>query len=163
MAEKKGRRQVEAAERERRVIELRARGLSFHQISQAGIDGVSSANSAHRIFHRGIGKMPAMAAETYRRLENEKLDVTERKLMGILSNRDTETKDVLRAAQVLTGVFTRRAALNGLDLRPANVDALNGGISTVYVDTSVIMKSRTDPEDSPTPEEIAGYGITNPR
>ena len=152
-AKQKGAIQLETAERERRVIELRARGLTFYQIAQAGIDGVSSANSAQRTFKRGINKIPALAAETYRQLENEKLDVTERKLMSILATKDTETKDTIRAAQVLIGVFARRAAPNGLDLRPANVDALNGGISTVYVDTSVIMKSRTQPGDTATPIE----------
>ena len=143
------------AERDRRVIELRSRGLSFEQIAKAGIDGVSSRQQAWKCFERGIENIPKVAAEQYRALENEKLDVAERRIMAIMANQDTETKDTIRAAQTFVAIAKRRADLNGLDLVPTHTDGL--GISTVYVDTSVLLKSRSQPGDEPTAEELAAY------
>lgn len=150
------RQRISVAERDRRVIELRARSLTYEQIAKAGIDGVGSRQQAFNCFKRGMKNIPKIAAETYRALENEKLDVAERRIMAIMANGDTEVKDTIRAAQTFVAIAKRRADLNGLDLVPTHTDGL--GISTVYVDTSVLLKSRSEPGDEPTAAELAAYG-----
>lgn len=135
--------QKEKAEREARVIELHARGVTFEQIAAQGIPGIGSKQQAHKLWKSGIEKAPKIAATEARFAENQKLDNLERKLNSIVINRDTETKDVIRTAQVLVGVYKRRADLNGLDIRPT--DAPGGGVQTVLVDASVLLKTRRAP------------------
>lgn len=129
----------EMAERDARVIELRARGLSFEQIARANIDGVGDKQQAHRCFKRGIRNITAIRADDWRKLENEKLDVLERKLHGILGAQTTTTNAQIKTAATLLQLHRQRAILNGLNVETGNNTA--GGVQTVFVDTNVLTKS----------------------
>lgn len=146
----------ETAERDARVVELHARGVTFEQIAALNIPGVGDKQQAHRCWKRGIASLPRIVAEEYRQVENVKLDTVERRLNRIL-NPESDPKDVIRAAQVLINLYKRRADLNGLDIRPT--DAPGGsGIQTVLVDASVLLKSRRAPGDAAMEEEDDANG-----
>lgn len=132
------------AERDAKVVELKTRGLTFRQIGAAGLDGVGDASQAYRCFKRALKHLPQVNAERYRQLENEKMDVLERRLQTIMTGDTAATKDQLRAAQTLLSVMRHRAALNGLALQPSG--DLSTGVQTVLVDLGVVTKSLSEPE-----------------
>lgn len=132
--------QKEVAERDRRVIELKTRGLTFAQIAKSGISGVSHAQQAKVCFDRGMKNITQVAAEQYRALENEKLDLVERNLIRILTEGGYETRDKLKAASTMVAVLKRRADLNGIDAQPTD-----GGtnITTVFASSEVLGRTIT--------------------
>ena len=131
---------VAVAERDRRVIELKTRGMTFAQIASAGIDGVSHAQQAKVCFDRGMRNITQVAAEDYRALENEKLDLLERQLIKIITDNGYEVSHKLKAAATMVGVLKRRADLNGIDAQPTD-----GGttITTVFASSDVLGKTIT--------------------
>lgn len=135
--------QKRRAENIARVVEYHARGMTFQQIANLNIEGIGDKQQAHRLWKAGLEALPKIAAEEYRQVENVKLDNIERKLNGIITGAENDTKDVIRAAQTLINAMKRRADLNGLDL--AATDAPGGGVQTVFVDTSVLLKTRRAP------------------
>lgn len=132
------------AQRDATVIEYKVRGFTFRQIGNMGIDGVGDGSQAYRCFKRGMKSIPAVPAEKYRKLENEKMDAVERRLQNIMTKDGADTKDQLRAAQTLLNIMRHRAQLNGLSLQP-NGDAMTG-VQTVLVDMSVVAKSLSEPD-----------------
>jgi len=127
------------AQRDRRVIELKTRGMTFEQIAAAGIDGVSHAQQAKVCFDRGMRNIVQVAANQYRALENEKLDLLERNLTKVLVDPGYDTKDRLKAASTMVTVLKRRADLNGLDAQPT--DENGAAIRTVLLSTDVLSKT----------------------
>lgn len=136
--------QLSRAERDARVIEAKTRGFTFRQIGNMGIDGVGDGSQAYRCFKRGMKSIPAVPAQKYRQLENEKMDSVERRLQAIMTKDGADTKDQLRAAQTLLQVMRHRAQLNGLNLQPSG--DLTTGVQTVLVDMSVVSKSLSEPD-----------------
>jgi hypothetical protein len=131
---------LEIAERDRRVIELKTRGLTFAQIAASGVPGVSHAQQAKVCFDRGMKQIVQVAAEDYRALENEKLDLLERQLTKIITDTGYEVSHKLKAAATMVTVLKRRADLNGLDAQPTD-----GGttITTVFASSDVLGKTIT--------------------
>lgn len=136
---------IEMAERDRRVIELKSRGLTFEQIAKSGIEHVSHPAQAKRCFDRGLANRTKIAADQYRMLENEKLDLAERTVITIMTDSNAERRERLKAADSLVNIAARRAKLNGIDA-PAEVDPGNA-IKTVLVSADVLTKTiRADDE-----------------
>lgn len=134
------RQRIEMAERDRRVIELKSRGMTFEMIAKnGGIDGVSHAAQAKRCFDRGLANRTKIAADQYRMLENEKLDLAERTVVSIMSDTTAERRERLKAADSLVNILSRRAKLNGIDA-PVEVDPGNS-IKTVLVSADVLTKT----------------------
>lgn len=132
--------EVAMHERDARVIEYKSRGLTFRQIAALGIEGVGNASQAHKAFHRGMQQITAVATEDYRALENDKLDALERRANTMLTEEDASASTRINAMRFLLQVYQRRAALNGIDA-PITVDS-DQGISTVFVDTRLLTKTR---------------------
>lgn len=137
---------IAMAERDARVIELKARGMTFEQIAKrGGIEGVSHASQAKRCFDRGLSNRVAVQADQYRALENEKLDLAERTVVAILSDPAAERRERLKAADSLVNIMSRRAKLNGIDAQPAPENGPQ--IKTVLVSSDVLTKTiRADDE-----------------
>lgn len=136
---------IAIAERDRKVIELKSRGMTFEMIAKAGIDGVSHAQQAKKCFDRGLANRVAVAANQYRALENEKLDLAERTVIGIMSDPEEDPKTKLKAAGTLVNIATRRARLNGIDAQPSPDTGTT--IKTVFVSSAVLSKDiRADDE-----------------
>lgn len=114
--------------------------MTFAQIAASGIDGVSHAQQAKVCFDRGMKNITQVAAEQYRALENEKLDLVERQLTKVLTDSGFEVRDKLKAAATLVTVFKRRADLNGIDAQPTD-----GGtnITTVFASAEVLGRTLT--------------------
>lgn len=135
---------LEIARRDRQVIELKSRGLTFDQIAKSGLKGVSHAQQAKRCFDRGLRNITQVAADQYRALENEKLDLLELELTRILTSKSEETKERTKAAQTLVSVYKRRADLNGIDAQPNDTAT---GIKVVLASSDVMNKTiRADDE-----------------
>lgn len=135
---------IKQAETDARVMELVARGMSYRQIAKLGIENVSHASQVGVCVERATKAMKSLPAETYRKVENEKLDGLERRMQALLAREDLSENATIRAVQTLVSVAKRRADLNGLDA-PVVIDAI-GGVQTVFVDTRVLTKSRSEPD-----------------
>lgn len=137
---------IEMAERDRRVIELKARGMTFEMIAKSGqVPGVNHAQSAKKCFNRGLQNRVAVAADQYRELENEKLDLAERTVIAILSDATAERRERLKAADSLINIMARRAKLNGIDAQPTDDNA--AAIRTVLVSAEVLTKTIRPDDD----------------
>jgi hypothetical protein len=100
-------RRIEAAERARRALELRAAGHSFDQIAQ--LAGYRSRQAAHSAVERALLDPLGRAAEVVRLLEAERLErLHEAHWPAALGGSP-------KSSEIVLAVAARRAKLLGLD------------------------------------------------
>jgi hypothetical protein len=125
---------VAAHERERQVLQLFLRGLTWVEIArQIGLTGESGARAA---FDRAVKRVPAKDVELLRKLQSERLNDARRRVYSELAGRQEEVPDPEHPGQMKT-----------ITVRPT--------IEEVYAGVDRIMKIET--------REANLYGLDAPR
>ncbi len=105
-------------ERERRAVEMRARGATYREITQElGVDTAS----AHRMVSRALARVPAEAVKDLRALELLRLEELWRLLARIIQSAVDKPELQLRTIDRMMAVMERTARLMGLDAPPKRV------------------------------------------
>jgi hypothetical protein len=128
--------QLDAAEKKRKALEMRLQGASYPTIAKEL--GYKSHSSAYDVVMAAIAEIPAEPAEKVKALELHKLDRLEVKAnQGLLrSQKDGKPGDP-RWIDVLTKIGERRSKLKGLDV-PTRIDAqVSGGVIVLHTDLDV--------------------------
>lgn len=126
-----------AAEKRKRVLELREQGATFQEIADLvypGKDGApGSRSNAHKAFTQAIKDIPLEKAEEARTLENNRLDRLWLVQFSVAMSAEATRDDKLKAARMCISIMERRAKLNGLDA-PAQVHNIGDGIVNITFD-----------------------------
>ena len=113
-------RRIVATEKQKQAMELRLRGASFEQISQA-LD-YSCASSAYRAVMAALAKVPAPEVTTYRKINTERLNK-----LRINNWKDAE-KGNARAIEIEIKIQQEEARLLGLyEAEKRELGGLSGG------------------------------------
>lgn len=113
---------IEAAEKARKALELRKAGLSYERIAQEV--GWKSKSTAYHQIGKAIDAITAEPAKRLRRLELERLDAVHLALW-----QKAKRGDVLAIDRVIK-IMERRAKLLGLDAPTQTQVEHSGGVST---------------------------------
>jgi hypothetical protein len=135
--------QMDTAERDAEAFRMRSRSRTLREIADAL--GYYDTSHVSRALKRAAERVTLPALEEYRKHEDAKLDVLERKAVEILEAQHLRIRDgevvtfngepvtdagpLLGALRELRGLMDRRAKLHGLD---APVKADFGGSVTVH-------------------------------
>ena len=109
------------ADRERRAVEMRTRGMTYREIGEAL--GVNPA-SAQRMVRRALARVPAEAVNDLRALNLFRLEELWRRLGEILEDAADNPDRQLRTIDRMLAVMIREASLMGLDAPPKRVAAV---------------------------------------
>lgn len=94
-------------EKEARVLSLRRQGITFDRIAQ--VLGYASASGAYNAYRRACLKIIYEEVEETRKMEMDRLDNAQAKIMPAVNRGD------LQAVHALIRIMERRAKLLGLD------------------------------------------------
>lgn len=144
---KTSKRRLEAAENQRKALELRKAGVTFATIAeQLGYRGPSGA---YRAVMSALRKTLQEPADEVRKMETERLDAL---LLALWSQAKSGNQGAIDRT---LKVMERRAKLWGLDM-PTRTDITSGGqpltIALTWGDSNGNGNGNSDPKAIPTPE-----------
>lgn len=89
---------VQARERERQVVQLFIRGLTWIEIGRQL--GYGDESGARRAFNRAVKRIPPKDVELLRKLQSERMTDARRRIYSELAGRETEVTDPANPGQV---------------------------------------------------------------